>query len=172
MTTDEAKKVFDRFFIAFPQFREWLRGTADPEATYAEWLKTISVADFDIAMGVVDDMKAGKLDVPAAFARELLPIVIRRESQDRWARQNARTEQEEKYHGHSRGTWKRTTNDKTGRIAVLLGERVKEGKLSREENDRRMVELLEWDKGRIPTPEWMADCQIKRPKQNPFQLKA
>lgn len=48
--------------------------------------------------------------------------------------------------------------DKTGSICVWLGEQVKAGHITREENDRRMDELLAWDKQKAVTepPKWMA----------------
>ena len=42
----------------------------------------------------------------------------------------------------------------TGHWAIWLGCQVYEGKITRDENDRRMVDLLAWDKGG-ERPEWM-----------------
>lgn len=39
--------------------------------------------------------------------------------------------------------------------AITLGHLVKQGIITREENDARLSELLAWDSGKGPKPEWV-----------------
>jgi len=88
-----------------------------------------------------------------------LVFEIRQECLDRKAAEQAKLEQYEKYHRNNKVMqWVRS--DSTGAIAVELGEMVRRGHLTKEENDKRMDELLAWDKqhaGEEQTqPSWLA----------------
>ena len=75
---------------------------------------------------------------------------------DRKAKEESRLEQHQKYHTNNKVMqWVRS--DATGSIAVRLGEMVREGTLTREENDQRMDDLLAWEKQHDKTnrPEWL-----------------
>jgi len=45
----------------------------------------------------------------------------------------------------------------TGHWSIKLGQMVRSGSLSKEQNDERMNELMEWDREQGEKPEWMTE---------------
>lgn len=156
MTPGQARHQFSRVFTVFPSYRSYLESLDDGNATLDSWCQMLSGCDESDVEAVVDDIVSGVLEAVTRYQKpDQLPFNLRAEAADRRSKRTKRVEQEEKYHKPVRSRandWVR--NQRTGRIAVDLGERVRRGELSREENARRMDELLEWDKGR-GTPSWI-----------------
>ena len=154
MNKQQAEELIGHVFLAFPLYRKWLNETEDPNGTLDVWCETLLPVESEDAMDVVADMKVGKFPLPAGYERDQLAIVIRREAGERAASRRQKQTQEEKYHNQSKGAWSAIANDQSGHIAIELGVAVREGRLTREENDRRMKELMAWDRGG-KKPEWV-----------------
>jgi len=148
-------------FTVYPSFRTYLESLDDGAATLESWIRILALCDEEDVQGVVDEICDGLREPVSKFQKpDQLPFNLRAEACDRRAKRTKATEQDEKYHQPIRSKanqWLR--QQRTGRIAIQLGVLVREGKLTREENDRRMDELLEWDKGRLTAPAWLEAMQ-------------
>ena len=118
---------------------------------WAELLKDLEQTHFEDVC-----YEYATLQQPLPEPQDQLVFAIRHEVRDRKAKEEAKLEQHQKYHTNNKVMqWVRS--DATGSIAVRLGEMVREGTLTREENDQRMDDLLAWEKQHDKTdrPEWL-----------------
>ena len=105
-------------------------------------------------------------DVCGEFAECLRPLpdtqdrliqIICEDVRDRRQRDMNKLHQHAQYHTKPKeGAWSVVRKDKVGNHAIRLGQQVKAGTLTTEENESRLEELIAWDKGG-PKPKWIAD---------------
>lgn len=156
MTETEADSCIEFFFIAFPQTRKWLSEQQHPNKTYDIWTRVLRGCDYDDVDVVMNEMIDGKLTLPAAYERDQIPQIIRREANARRSRRNEKLRTERKYLNQSKGAWDEVRKTQTGQIAIALGKMTARGDITEAENNRRLDELLnQWDKGKINSPDWI-----------------
>ena len=155
MTTDEAKRVYEKVFTAFPQVREWLAKTENPKGTYAVWCAVLAGVEFTDADTAVDGMILGDTETPEAYERERWPQVIRSIAS---TIRSVRFERKRMHKYHATATEARTVNEKftiAMRESSRLGELVRDGELSSEENKLKVESLVAWSERGGPIPEWL-----------------
>lgn len=155
MTEQEARAVYDRLFVAFPQVREWLTKVDDPKATYAVWCGVLAGVEAGDAMQVVDRMIVGDEPIPEAYERERMPQMIRRAAS---SLRSERLERRRMDKYHTTANEARTVDQKfivAIRESRRLGELVRDGNLTRAENVAMVEELVEWSERNGPLPDWM-----------------
>lgn len=126
------------------------------------WCRTIDEAciDADHFCNVCDEFSSGSLDLPEPADRLCREII--REVRWRTAEENRKLEQFEKYHQTKpTNAMSKVRNDGVyGWWAIELGRMVRDGKITREQNDERMKELRDYDRGKRDLPSW---CGAGRP---------
>lgn len=156
MSVDFARQQVRRVFTVYPSYRAYLESLSDGNETLDAWCEMLAACDKGDLGAVVDEIVEGTREPIGKFQKpDQFPFNLRTEANERRAKRQRKADQEQKYHQPVRSKamdW--VKNQKTGRIAVWLGEQVRSGNLSKSENDQRMVELLEWDKGG-DKPAWM-----------------
>jgi hypothetical protein len=65
MTTDEAKAVYEKLFIAFPHLRSYVTGLDTAQETFDAWKLMLSDVPFDLADECVTRAIRGIIDIPA-----------------------------------------------------------------------------------------------------------
>jgi hypothetical protein len=65
MTTDEAKAVYEKLFIAFPHLRSYVIGLDTAQETFDAWKLMLSDVPFDLADECVTRAIRGIIDIPA-----------------------------------------------------------------------------------------------------------
>jgi hypothetical protein len=65
MTTDEAKRIYERLFVAFPHLRSYVTGLDTAQETFDAWKLMLSDVPFDLADECVTRAIRGIIDVPA-----------------------------------------------------------------------------------------------------------
>lgn len=73
MNEPEARAIYKRLFVAFPQYREWLEQTESPEDTLSVWCKMLSNVPREAAGEAVERFIDGRLEMPKAYERDDLP---------------------------------------------------------------------------------------------------
>lgn len=109
------------------------------------WIETIQARnlDADHFSNVCYAYAMAEKRLPEPIDQLVFEII--QEVRDLMDKDQRKLEQYEKYH-RSTSVMQWVKDDRTGSIAVWLGEQVKRGHITKEENDRRMDELLAWDK--------------------------
>ena len=148
MTEQESAIIFDRLFVAFPSYREWLAKTEKPRETFDAWKKMLRVCHYEDADVAVEKMLSGELEMPAAYERDMLPMRLRsyslRVTQDRRKYQaDRRLAEESQERRRRRGDgdpyeYNLGTLLKESREA---GRQLRDGEITREENDAIVAEL-------------------------------
>ena len=77
MDRRQAAALIEHFFTAFPNYREWIHRTANPEGTISIWLDQIEACDADDVRAVIGEMIYGRRELPAAYDRDRLPAILR-----------------------------------------------------------------------------------------------
>tara|TARA_R110002110_G_scaffold116667_3_gene288279 strand:- start:643 stop:1125 length:483 start_codon:yes stop_codon:yes gene_type:complete len=104
----------------------------------------------------MNEMIDGKFPMPAAYERDQVPQIIRREANARRSVRNEKLRTERKYFNQSKGALDEVMKTVTGQIGVSLGEMAKRGDITKAENAKRLDELVDhWDKGQVDTPDWI-----------------
>jgi hypothetical protein len=114
MTTDEAKRIYDRLFVAYPHLRKYVTDLDQhAQATFDAWKQMLSDVPHDLADECVTRAISGVLDVPAKpWDVALLPGWIRQQvGRMQAARRNAA-----KVHGTICTTEARLTRRRIGRL--------------------------------------------------------
>ena len=156
MTEPEADQCIEFFFIAFPQTRKWLSDQQHPNKTYDIWNRVLRGCDLSDVDAVMNEMIDGKFPMPAAYERDQVPQIIRREANARRSVRNEKLRTERKYFNQSKGALDEVMKTVTGQIGVSLGEMAKRGDITKAENAKRLDELVDhWDKGQVDTPDWI-----------------
>jgi hypothetical protein len=65
MTTDQAKAIYDRLFVAFPHLRSYVIGLDTAQETFDAWKEMLSDVPADLADECVTRAIKGVIDVPA-----------------------------------------------------------------------------------------------------------
>lgn len=155
MQSEEVEEQLRRVFVAYPSYREWLAATGTPSETLTAWCNMITPCDHRDVARVVDDIVSGTRPPIERFDKpDAMPRRIRELAGNLRSARNLKQDQEQHHSGKRINLMEWVKQDRTGCIAVWLGEQVRAKALSREENDSRMEELLAWDKGG-PKPGWM-----------------
>lgn len=77
MNSEQAKTIFDRIFVAFPMFREWLAKVESPKDTYADWCRMLAKVSWYHGEQVCELLVTGERKMPAAYERDQLPVFIK-----------------------------------------------------------------------------------------------
>lgn len=144
MTEPEAADIIQRLIDIFPSVATYY--SANRNTLRQTWLQTLQRCNHGYAVAVVEDLACGDMILPPNYEYDRLAIVIRKEAGDREANQTQRQAQYRKYFA-TNGAMEFVRKDKTGSIAVELGDMVRRKEITREENDRYMTELMTYDKG-------------------------
>ena len=165
MTPKHAEQQLRRVFTAYPSYRKWLaevsNGT-EANQTFDTWVGMLTPLHADDLRIVVDEIIAGRKSPKGSQydTADMLPLVLRSRAQKR-ADDLAEAERMRQLRDEgTRGAMDYVTASPLGRVAVHLGQLSREGKISREENRRRMDELIEWaDDGEnmASRPDWFSD---------------
>ena len=119
------------------------------------WMKAILDSDLDTACfeDACYEYESLKRKLPDPLD-DLIQDLIQ-DSKDRRAILHSKLEQHEKYHrpkaGHVFGYVK---NIRAGSIAIAIGDAVKRKQISREDNQKMIDELFDYENGKIEKPEW------------------
>lgn len=163
MNATDARAELGRVLTAFPSFRQWLEGTDQPNTTLGLWCNMLADCDAGDVADVVSEIVSGNLDPVGRYEKpDALPKNIKREANDRRFKRQSKQTQQENYHGHSRGAMAAVRKMRTGYWSITLGSWVKQGKITEQENDVMLEELIEWDRNVIngietEKPDWMTD---------------
>lgn len=161
MSSQEIKEQLRRIFVVMPSVKKWIEQTDEPNKTLDAWIAMIESCDISDVAYIVDEVVGGRLEPIGQWEKpDVLPRFLRREAAARRSRREDKQIQQQKYHSSSRGAMAAVTNTKTGRIAVDLGTLVKEKRLEADQNREMLDELMDWDKGKAPTPFWLVDGKI------------
>jgi len=81
MTTDEAKRIYERLFVAYPHLRKYVTDLDQhAQATFDAWKEMLSDIPFDIADECVTRATRGVIDIPTKpWDVALLPGWIRQQ---------------------------------------------------------------------------------------------
>ena len=163
MNATDARAELGRVLTAFPSFRQWLEGTDQPNTTLDLWCNILADCDASDVAEVVSEIVSGNLDPVGRYEKpDALPKNIKREANDRRFKRQSKQTQQENYHGHSRGAMAAVRKMRTGYWSITLGSWVKQGKITEQENDVMLEELIEWDRNIIngietEKPDWMTN---------------
>ena len=163
MNATDARAELGRVLTAFPSFRQWLEGTDQPNKTLDLWCNMLADCDASDVADVVSEIVSGNLDPVGRYEKpDALPKNIKREANDRRFKRQSKQTQQENYHGHSRGAMAAVRKMRTGYWSITLGSWVKQGKITEQENDVMLEELIEWDRNVIngietEKPDWMTN---------------
>ena len=163
MNATDARAELGRVLTAFPSFRQWLEGTDQPNTTLDLWCNMLADCDAGDVADVVSEIVSGNLDPVGRYEKpDALPKNIKREANDRRFKRQSKQTQQENYHGHSRGAMAAVRKMRTGYWSITLGYWVKQGKITEQENDVMLEELIEWDRNVIAgieteKPDWMTN---------------
>ena len=161
MNTEEARKQLQRVLTAFPSYRQWLESTSNPRATIDIWCEMLTDCHSIDVEAVVTKVVAGDLDLVGRYEKpDVLAKNLKREANEMRFRRTAKQTQQENYHGQSRGAMASVAGTTTGHWSIKLGQMVRSGSISKEQNDERMNELMEWDKEQGEKPEWMTEQEV------------
>lgn len=152
MTSEQTQRLIERLMNVFPSFGAWVEKHSSQLREV--WRSVLAHANFDDASLVVEKLVCGEIEMPANYEYDRMAILIRKEAGRMTAARNERKTQFEKYLSH--GAMEFVKRDKTGSIAVMIGQMVREKRISKEDNDLMMLELIAWDKGG-EFPKWMND---------------
>lgn len=163
MNATDARAELGRVLTAFPSYRQWLEGTDQPNTTLDLWCNMLADCDAGDVADVVSEIASGNLDPVGRYEKpDALPKNIKREANDRRFKRQSKQAQQENYHGHSKGAMAAVRKMRTGYWSITLGSWVKQGKITEQENDAMLEELIEWDRNIIAgneteKPDWMTD---------------
>ena len=163
MNVTDARAELGRVLTAFPSFRQWLEGTDQPNTTLDLWCNMLADCDGSDVADVVSEIVSGNLDPVGRYEKpDALPKNIKREANDRRFKRQSKQTQQENYHGHSKGAMAAVKKMRTGYWSITLGSWVKQGKITEQENDVMLEELIEWDRNVIAgieteKPDWMTN---------------
>lgn len=78
MTDDEAKELYRKIWITYPDFFDWVTNKSpDPEATMSNWRSMLHHFDLKIGEHIVAELVAGARRMPAAYDRGQFGAVLR-----------------------------------------------------------------------------------------------
>lgn len=147
MTKDEFDQIVFKASTAFPDLRKWIMATPEPSATLATWRECLETVDATLASRVISMMIAGDIPAPRGFEIQDTPRIIKREA-GKLSAERRRKEESAHYQSIGRRNYvghldaqKDSFFKRCYTRAIEWGLEVKEGKLSRDENARRMAEL-------------------------------
>lgn len=184
MNADDAKDQIKRIATVYPSLREFLARTAsdagDSAKTVDHWCAMLSECDAADVTDIVDDIVAGRREPYSRFQKpDQLPWNIRAEAMARRLEREEKKQQDERYHqpvqrAKANPNRRKATpmvkslngllqNWYAGNIAAWLGDQVRQGKITQEENDRRLDELFAWDRGDRDRLDWLP--QHSQPRQ-------
>lgn len=159
MKPSSVKEQLARVFTTYPSYRAYLESLDDGNGTLDSWVTILSSCDTDDVRAVVDEIVNGTREPTGQYQqKDQLPFNIRAEAVDRRSRRNAKTDQQNRYHQPRERSLGKYGRRETSRLAVTLGWMVRERKLTRDQNDVMMDELLQWDKGG-DEPHWLDDVR-------------
>lgn len=154
MTENEIGEVLKPLLGAFPTLAEFYRRNRD--GLRSAWLKQLEFVSRADAAVVIDQIIGGEIELPPNYEYDRTAVLIRREANQIASRRNERNRINEKYLNAKSNAFNVVRKNRTGNIAVQIGEMVKRHEITREQNDKMMEELLAWDKGG-DEPSWMKE---------------
>lgn len=156
MTTEEARSELRRVFVAYPSYRQWLEAMEGGRETMNAWCEMLTGCDIVDVQAVVSRIVSGDIEPVGRYDKpDALPRRIREEAISRRSQRVAKAQQVSKYH-----TSMEKLRDNDGKFAyahheaIRLGTLVRDGELSKSENDRRMAVLSDWAFRCGPKPDW------------------
>lgn len=121
------------------------------------WVTMIANADLDagIFSDVCYEYETARRKLPDPLDDLIADIII--ECRDRKYLEASKLEQHMKYHAPKAGEVMKavTGMGAAGAVAIPLAKMVASGTITRDENERRLTEVLAYDKGEVPKPEWL-----------------
>jgi len=161
MSSQEIKEQLRRIFVVMPSVKKWIEQTDEPNKTLDAWIAMIESCDISDVTHIVDEVVGGRLEPIGQWEKpDVLPRFLRREAAARRSRREDKQNQQQKYHSSSRGAMAYVRNTKTGNIAIYVGTLVKEKRLEEDQSSEMLDELMDWDKGKAPTPLWLVDGKV------------
>lgn len=139
MLNDEFQKWLENHLDAFPDLRAWLSGLDATERTLGVWMGVLSDVDPADAAHVTRLMARGEIEPPAAYAREQTAAIVRKQARLlRYAREATQQEPAES-NPFASG---RMPLGPHVRRAMALGTALLEERISRDDHDRQLAEVL------------------------------
>lgn len=78
MTDEEAKELYRRIWITYPDFLSWVQEKSpDPAATLAQWRRMLSDVPHAVGALIVRELETGKRKMPEAYDRGRLGSLLR-----------------------------------------------------------------------------------------------
>lgn len=164
MTEQQSREQFKRLFIAYPSYRQWIESQESAQETFSVWVGMLRDCDQSDVIRIIDGIVSGDIEPVSRYEKpDMLPRNIKRLANDLKSQRNERARVSNLC--SSRGAMAAVGQWETGHIAIVLGTMVRSGEITKEENDKRMIELMAWDKGGERLP-WMDEMLGVRRKKN------
>jgi hypothetical protein len=145
MTPREAQAIFERLFVAFPYWGEYLEKQPNTQGTMGEWCRMLSAVKKEHADAAVGKWLSGEIEPPdKPWEVGMLPLKIRAMAgkiADAAAKRQ-KTEAMERMTEERLQTVKRSTFPRLLRMSLVSGYMLRDGLITEERNSEILADLM------------------------------
>jgi len=168
MTPREAQAIFERLFVAFPYWGEYLDKQPNTEATMGEWCRMLSAVKKEHADVAIGKWLSGEIEPPdKPWEVGMLPLKIRAMAgkvADAQAKRQ-KTEAIERMTEERLKAVKRSTFPRLLRMSLVSGYMLRDGLISEERNAEILADLMRQlasQSDEVVEPEELRNYKAKR----------